>query len=212
MRVTFKISFPDLVCPLKPHRWKRRKMSKKLIYLDLFLLPTLFSWHLLLGIASSASKGKHVAKWYIRALYNILIHFLKGTTSSSLILLTSTLLYSSSSLLLIPQDTVVFPWGTKAKRNSWCFNRFRYCREFPFLTMPLTIAVQGLTVAKTDVCILSKNKEKQEADVSSICHNVSKTAHHLVTMSSSLRQNFRGSSFSISLWQLTCIGTACKIT
>ena len=43
MRVTFKIKFPDPVCPLKPHRWKRRKMSKKLIYLDLFLLPTLFS-------------------------------------------------------------------------------------------------------------------------------------------------------------------------
>ena len=43
MKVTSKISFPDPVCPLKLHRWKRRKMSKKLIYLDLFLLPTLVS-------------------------------------------------------------------------------------------------------------------------------------------------------------------------
>ena len=34
MKVTSKISFPDPVCPLKPHRWKRRKMSKKLIIIN----------------------------------------------------------------------------------------------------------------------------------------------------------------------------------
>lgn len=137
-------------------------MSEKLIHSDFLLLSKLFSWYLLLGIAFSASKRKYVAKWHMSIVhyFNIL---LKGTTFSPLLLLTSPPLYSSLSLSLIPQDTGVFSWGMKAKRNSWCFNRLRDCREFSFLTVPPLIVIQGLTVAKTDVCIFSKNKEKQDA-------------------------------------------------
>lgn len=142
-------------------------------------------------------KGKTCCKMIYQSIVHYFNTFLKGTTFSAFLLLTSPPLYSSSSLLLIPQDTGVFSWGMKAKRNSWCFNRLRDCRELSFLTMLLLIAIQGLTVAKTDVCILSRNnKEKQEAFL--YVTVFFKIAHHLVTMSSSLRQKFRASFSSIS--------------
>lgn len=85
------------------------------------------------------------------------------------------------------------------QKNSWPFNRLR------FFIMPLSRDARGLTLQRPTWSILSKNKKKQGAEVSSLCHQwwAFKIAHHLVPMSSSLRQNCRGLSPHVSLWQVT---------
>lgn len=129
--------------------------------LDSLLLPTLFSWYLLLGIASSASKGKCLVSWYMKALYNILIS-LKNVTSF--------LCYPVADLstpiffLLPPLDSsgkfLYFLGEKKAIGSLMLSTRLWYGRESLFLTMPLSIAVQGLACSNWYMCFEQKQQGK----------------------------------------------------
>lgn len=114
------------------------------------LMPA--SWH-----SSGASKGKHVAKWYIKALYNILIIFFKkGTTFSALLLLTSPALYSPPNSS--GHCSVFLGNKSKTKQNShknfWCFNRVR----FP----PVFSQVQGFTLQRQTHVFWAKTTRKNK--------------------------------------------------